>query len=66
MVVYKDKKCVDCDITFTPTSGNTKYMVKNTVKTTYYNPITKEWDDEKNTPYLRKGWTRPTKCTILV
>lgn len=21
MVVYKDKKCVDCDITFTPTSG---------------------------------------------
>jgi hypothetical protein len=41
-------------------------MVKNTVKTTYYNPETKEWDDEKHTPYLKKGWTKPSRTSILV
>lgn len=41
-------------------------MVKNTVNTTYYNPETKEWDDEKHTPYLKSGWTKTSKPFILL
>ena len=41
-------------------------MVKNTVKTTYYNESTREWDSEKHTPYLKKEWTTPTRKFILV
>jgi hypothetical protein len=41
-------------------------MVKNTVKTTYYNVETKEWDSESKTPYLKSGWTKPSKNVMLV
>lgn len=41
-------------------------MVKHTVKTTYYNVETKEWEDEKHTPYLKLGWTKPSKNVMLV
>lgn len=30
--------------------------MKKPVNTTYYNPILKVWEDEKTTPYLKKGF----------
>lgn len=40
--------------------------MKHNVKTRYYNPILKDWEDELSTPYLKKGFTNWSEYATMV
>ena len=41
-------------------------MVKNTVKTEYFNPELHVWESESKTNYLKKEWTKPPQNVMIV